>query len=221
MVNKFALVTAIAFVFADGLSCGCALHVNSSYNKFQSYPGIGRAIDDIMQCPFSPLMSFRNRTKELYCCSKFTEYMKVLNHPGFALYLDTMQKWQCPQFKQECETPTFDKYSKYANLVYKMYCNYEAYKTTCHTKIAAAVDESFSANNWTSLIASINTSLLNKEELFEPCVQLALFERKYTKDDFTELNLANIPFCPSRHLVLEDDTIKQMEFSTWDALPTK
>ena len=184
-----------------------------------------RAVNLTHKCGFTPGMVFEDRYGQLECCDHFTGFMTREYNPGYAVYLDTMKEWNCPQFEHECEYPSFSRYSDYTEHVYKMFCDTKAYMESCGGIIAnisgqATADYHLITQDvWKNMLISIDLHNLNRSELLNPCVQTAMYSNTSANDGlFTELQLGFLPFCDSIFTGFDDRLLQNPDFMLWSIM---
>ena len=171
----------------------------------------------------------RNLTQELECCN-ITVQQYYLNWDRGSHYLttflNTLQTWECPQFKEECEKETF-AYTDFTELVYLTFCERSLMETQCRDDLLQEVEkqsgnlaESFS---FTELAQSLNSSEISDGDLIKPCLQVAmLVANEPSSGRFQEIINPLAPLCSSFIWCgFDQNVITSRDISMWTCMPSE
>ena len=149
-------------------------------------------------CVYAPGFQFENSTINENCCDYVVKRfnMQWRGRRYLTNYLENIKSWNCSQFYQECSDPTFD-FTDFTRTTYKYFCDYEEFQAVCTQDLEDIIGVRISPSNWSASVNLINTTQLSFDELLNPCVQVAVYERETAAKvyNFTEVVNVAIPTC--------------------------
>lgn len=143
-----------------------------------------------------PEPEYRNRC----CASEVRRFRLSWQHGGYFLttLLERLQRWDCDEFRPECKTPTYN-FTSFNRIVYERFCFPDSMHRQCKGKVMALSQNHGSSNTtgeWTDVIEHINPEYLSGDELNDPCISIALFDRSSGGvGRFQEIVEVYLPFC--------------------------
>ena len=185
------------------ISWACAVAV------FHFISSVERDLDKLLSssnsyhCRYATGLTVGNRSTELECCQTVIHncYTKVSSHDRYlSTFLESLQTWNCPQFKQECQRRTFD-YTEFTSLMYLRFCNRSKVEEQCYDDIQSIVTKQNTAfqtttSNFNELVSKLDLISLNNQNLLNPCVQVAMYDIDVRgHGQFYEIIQPIVPFC--------------------------
>ncbi|CAK8697196.1 uncharacterized protein LOC143459149 [Clavelina lepadiformis] len=149
----------------------------------------------------------------------------------FTTYLETLQKWNCPQFKEVCQNRTF-AFTDFTSKAYSYFCNKTYFKLECFDVIGNETlkhyftDQQLQTEMNKSMLGNSTATLLRPFELtpsqiLEPCIQLLLYEKSQPRRNMLELLLLNLPFCEFIWCGFDEETVKNKTITPWQCVPLR
>lgn len=146
-----------------------------------------------------PLEKYKSK-----CCQyQYNTYAQDWNAGSYYLVemLEVMQRWDCKEFEAECEKRTWS-FTEYSRRIYDLFCRRSDLERQCYQEIVSAAikynfqKESAFNKSWTFVIESLDSSVMEMNDLAQPCIQAALFDRKDVGvGRFHEIMEHSVPFC--------------------------
>ncbi|CAK8685207.1 unnamed protein product [Clavelina lepadiformis] len=145
---------------------------------------------------------FSNQEESIRCCtSVFESFTKTWHDESDYLteLLETLNIWNCSQFKSECANRTFG-FNSFTDLVYERACDRKTFLSRCQESMQD-ICRGHEIEDTTSCTTILLRSLdLTEAELSDPCVQVGLYdavtqERGSGFGFFHEMKRVFIPFC--------------------------
>lgn len=136
-------------------------------------------------------------------------------------YLTMLQEWQCEELQIECENPTY-AFNDFTKLVYTKFCNNTKYQMDCKTEIASTLNLYALHNNyttddgedWDKLISDLHSTELTSNQLLNPCIGVALFD-KVGIGRYFEIIYPHLPFCDMIWAGLDVTAATRFQISPW------
>uniref|UniRef100_H2ZNT9 G-protein coupled receptors family 1 profile domain-containing protein n=1 Tax=Ciona savignyi TaxID=51511 RepID=H2ZNT9_CIOSA len=210
------LLTTIIFLMVNSAFCD----INTDEEPVSS-----ENVDSI--CQYVPGIKLPSRDHELHCCDLIFENYRSRWYFGAAYltrYLDTLQSWTCPQLEEECSSRNL-AFTKFSSLVYDYFCNYTLVSNECSEVVLNLLKKkapTVSNASWTSIVKLLDSTQLTLDQLKEPCVEIALFDKEDThRGDFQEVHGINIPFCGYVWCGFDQETILRYSISPWTCVTNK
>ena len=187
------------------------------------------SLSDSSQCRYATGHTVGNRSIELECCQTVVSdyYTNVASHHRYlSSFLESLQTWNCPQFKQECERRTFN-YTDFTSLMYLRFCNRSQMEEQCYDDIYAMVTKqntTFRATTsaFNELVSNLDLISLNNQDLMNPCVQVAMYDINMgDHGHFHEIIEPVVPFCLFVWCGFDENIFINQKVSTWTCLPNR
>ena len=181
------------------------------------------------QCRYATGFTLGNRSTELECCQTVTRnyYTKVASHDRYlSTFLESLQTWNCPQFKQECKSRTFN-YTVFTALIYLRFCNRSQMEEQCYNDIQSIVTKQNTAfqattSTFDELVSKLNMILLNNQDLMNPCVQVAMYDiGSGGHGHFHEIIEPIVPFCSLIWCGFDENVFINQKVTPWTCIPSR
>nr|XP_039253864.1 rhodopsin, GQ-coupled-like [Styela clava] len=194
-------------------------NVTSPYDEVTrlNQPADVARVSKFVSCEvLNPLVFRENFSVQSKCCrSLYKTFQKRWRNIDNKLseWLNLLKLWKCPQFRKECDSPTFP-FNDFTNTLYKRFCNPEKFYSECSKKLFPKeietsgsgsgmpfeTDESPVHNKTDFQLLPAKYTVIKDlkfEELFEPCVQASLVEigGMPRQEKFFEIKVGDLPFC--------------------------
>ena len=188
------------------------------------------SFQDSSKCQYAAGLSIGNRTTQLECCKTVVhDYY----HPNFkprnrylTTFLESLQTWRCPQFKQECERRTFD-YNDFTSLIYLRFCNRSQMEAQCYDDIFNIATKQNNGienktNTFNQLVSNLNLDALSDEDLMNPCVQVAMYDSDSgSQGHYHEIIEPIVPFCSFVWCGFDENIFTKKHLSPWTCMPSR
>lgn len=144
-----------------------------------------------------------DKYKSTCCKYRYDEYAKNWNVGSHYLVdiLEVMQRWGCEEFQMECKKRTWS-FTEYSRLIYDLFCRRYKLEIQCYDDVINTAKKygfqsaSELTKSWTDVIESLDSSVMDVDDLTKPCVQVAFFDRKDGGvGRYHEIIERYIPFC--------------------------
>ncbi|CAK8697195.1 unnamed protein product [Clavelina lepadiformis] len=143
-------------------------------------------------------------------------------------YLETLKIWQCPQFEKECQNRTY-ALTDFTSKVYSYFCNKTSFEIECLSTIESIVvqqqansqqqsETTTSSFVWSNVIKRLKLIDLTDDQILEPCVQIAMYEKTRAVGNFREIIRVHLPFCEFSWCGFDEDTFNNRRISAWTCL---
>ena len=184
---------------------------------------------DSSQCRYAAGLTVGNRSTELECCHTLVSNYcsNVSSHDRYlSTFLESLQTWNCPQFKQECERLTFN-YTDFTSLMYLRFCNRSQMEEQCYDDIQTMVTKQNTtsrarASAFDELVSKLDLISLNNQDLMNPCVQVAMYDiDSGGHGHFHEIIEPIVPFCSFVWCGFDENIFINQKVSTWTCLPSR
>lgn len=162
------------------------------------------------------------------CCEYiYTGFAASWTGGGFYLTttLERLQRWHCDQFKKECEHPTYI-FTEFTRRVYERFCNPSKHQNDCLPSVQNAIQkykfmqsDIAELSNWTISIELLQSDLMDWNDLTDPCIQLALFDRQDGGvGRFHEIIEPYVPYCGLQWNGMDYNTAMNGYASSWTTM---
>ena len=185
------------------------------------------SLSDSYKCRYATGLTVGNRSTELECCQTVIRnyYSKVMSHDRYlSTFLESLQTWNCPQFKQECERGTFN-YTDFSSLMYLRFCNRSEMKERCYNDIESIVTKQnttfqTTTSTFDELVSKLDLISLNNQDLRKPCVQVAMYDIDVGgHGHFHEIIEPIVPFCSFVWCGFDENVFRNQKVSPWTCMP--
>ena len=179
--------------------------------------------DEFLKCVFDQENSTRNRKNELRCCELVVNsFSEEPNH--LSIYLNYLQVHNCPQLTVECHERILGV-TPYTTYVYTRFCNASAFEAMCNKIIQNLTMKQFTKHlsltkSWKNMVLYVDFLALKKEELMDPCIQIAMLEKEIilgSEYNFNEIKTIT-PFGGITWCGFSEQIIKAKSISPWTCI---
>jgi len=129
-----------------------------------------------IKCQYVPKDKVISQSKE--CCNNLTKTFEcswATDYFYISRYFQTLRSWNCSEnLKQECQNRTF-ALTDYTKNLYLSFCNHSQFEEKCFSKVKSVLKNKKNLT-WDLAVSMIKTSELSKNEVLDPCIQVAVSE---------------------------------------------
>lgn len=204
--NVITLAVSYALIWCVALEILATANENASLNRglvtelsttATPVPGNNLTFDRLL-CYLNntPVPEFKDR-----CCAFESRLFRLAwQNGGYYLtsLLERLQRWECDEFATECMDPSYD-FTAFNKIVYERFCNPDAMERNCNGRIQLKIQSQGYENvpeHWNESIEYLDVSKLSNEDLNDPCISIALFDRSSGGvGRFHEVVENYFPFC--------------------------
>ena len=197
--------------------------VKADLHKVNSFQGS-------LKCQYAPGLRVGNRTTELECCNTVVHDYYYSKREPYNIYLSTflesLQTWNCPQFEQECERRTFN-FTDFTSLMYLRFCNRSQMEAQCYNDLLGIVRKQDNeiqdtTSEFNQLVSKLNWITLSEEDLMNPCVQVAMYNRDSgSQGHYHEIIEPVVPFCSYVWCGFSESLFTKKRVSPWACMTSR
>nr|XP_018672924.2 uncharacterized protein LOC108951013 [Ciona intestinalis]BBC53702.1 Ci-LF-2 receptor [Ciona intestinalis] len=134
-------------------------------------------------------------------------------------YLSIIEDLNCTFFKEECEQRVY-AFTTFSSLHYDRSCNRSKFESQCFsTLFLASSARGTNISNWNELLRDLRTLSLTNEELYDPCIQVALYDAAVQERGkygyYHEMKNAFAPFCGLTWCGFDAENLNKNPLSIW------
>lgn len=128
----------------------------------------------------------------------------------------------CVELNEECDNQTF-AFTEFNKLLYKRFCNFENFQIECDNKLRKYNKDNIlgrqhtnsSDSTYSLLVEQIDTTSLVLNDIQEPCLGVAMFDKVAKVGNYVELVRPGLPFCELVWVGLDSKTSHRLDLSMW------